>query len=64
MLRPKQFANLLSVAVLSFGLAAAYSFAAEPAAHGHGHDGVARVMGALENYGTFFDDRGWKPVKH
>lgn len=164
MLHPKQFANLLSMAVLSFGLAAAYSFAAEPVSHGHGHDGAsanltldagkkwpsdaplrkamskirsamtlslhtiekdrfsavqydalaktiqgevgymvsncklepkadeqlhliiadmlegveamqgkvtnatrhdgaARVMRALENYGTFFDDRGWKPVK-
>ncbi|WP_157077130.1 hypothetical protein [Curvibacter delicatus] len=64
MFHPKQFANLLSVAVLSFGLAAAYSYAAEPAAHGHGHDGAARVMGALENCGTVFDDRGLKPVKH
>lgn len=165
MSHPNQLANLLSVLVLSFGLAASSTFAAEPAVHGHErdgasatltldagkkwpsdvplrkamskirsamtrswhaiekdkftaaqydalaktiqgevgymvsncklepkadeqlhliiadmlegveamqgkvkdatrHDGAARVMDALENYGTFFDDRSWKPVKH
>lgn len=27
-------------------------------------DGAIKVLGALENYGTYFDDPIWKPIKH
>lgn len=27
-------------------------------------DGAVKVIGALENYGSYFDDPSWKPVKH
>ena len=27
-------------------------------------DGAVKVIGALENYGTYFDDPSWKPIKH
>ena len=27
-------------------------------------DGTIKVIGALENYGTYFDDPSWKPIKH
>lgn len=26
--------------------------------------GAVKVIGALENYGTYFDDPGWKPLAH
>jgi hypothetical protein len=28
------------------------------------HDGAVKVMGALENYGSYFDDPTWQPIKH
>lgn len=27
-------------------------------------DGAVKVLGALENYGNYFDDPSWKPIKH
>lgn len=27
-------------------------------------DGAVKVMGALESYGSYFDDPSWKPIKH
>lgn len=27
-------------------------------------DGAVRVLGALENYGNYFADPSWKPIKH
>jgi hypothetical protein len=27
-------------------------------------DGAVKVIGALENYGTYFDDPSWNPIKH
>jgi len=27
-------------------------------------DGAVKVLGALENYGSYFDHPGWKPIKH
>ncbi len=27
-------------------------------------DGAIKVLGALEHYGTYFDDPAWKPIKH
>ena len=27
-------------------------------------DGAVKVIGALENYSTYFDDPSWKPIKH
>lgn len=27
-------------------------------------DGAIKVLGALENYGSYFDHPGWKPIKH
>lgn len=26
--------------------------------------GAVKVIGALENYGTYFDDPSWKPIRH
>jgi hypothetical protein len=27
-------------------------------------DGAVKVLGALENYGNYFDDPSWKPIAH
>jgi hypothetical protein len=27
-------------------------------------DGAVKVIGALENYDTYFDDPSWKPIRH
>jgi hypothetical protein len=28
------------------------------------HDGAVKVVGALQNYGSYFDDPTWQPIKH